>query len=417
MSAGPRILAALLAGAASGLALHWLAGSRPALVDAATGAATLGAELFLRLIRMIVAPLVLSMLAAGVAGARARNPDADGQGSEGQGDDLGRVALRAAVWFVAASLVSLTLGLLCADWLQPGAALHLRIPAATAPPPTVDARSFLLHLVPDNLGDAMARGDIVQIVVFAILFGAAIAALPPAPSRRLHLLLSDLAGAMLRLTGMVMRLAPVAVFCAVLALFARQGLALVHGYALFIGGFYAAMLMLWAIMLGAAWLLLGRRAGRLRAVAPSMLLAFATASSESVLPQLAATLERAGVPPRVVGLVLPLGYAINLDGSMLFQSFAALFIAQAYGIALPPQRQLGLLLLLMATSKGTAGVPRAALVALAAVLPAFGLPAAGLLLLLGVDHLLDMGRSATSVLGNAIATLVVGLRRGGGAAR
>ena len=389
------ILAALCLGAVLGLALHQ--GGSPRSIAILADQATLVAELFLRLIRMIVAPLVLAMLAAGIAGARAGGDQESG---------TGRIVLRAMGWFVAASLASLLLGLLLADWLRPGASLHLAIPAGTSKPAGFDAHAFLLHLVPVSVVDAMARNDTVQIVLFAVLFGAAIGSIAGPGASRLRTGLSDLADAMLRLTALVMRLAPVAVFCALFALFARQGPALAHGYALFVGGFYAAMLVLWALMLGAARLLIGQRIGALRGVAPSMLLAFATASSESVFPQLAATLEADGVPARVVGLVLPLGYAFNLDGSMLFQSFAALFIAQAYGIALSPWQQAGLLLVLMATSKGTAGVPRAAIVSLTAVLPAFGLPDAGLLLILGIDHLLDMGRSATSVLGNAVATLV-----------
>ncbi|MGI4748538.1 MAG: dicarboxylate/amino acid:cation symporter [Janthinobacterium lividum] len=356
------------------------------------------AELFLRLIRMIIAPLVFATLAGGIAGMR--------------GGSIGKSALLAMAWFVTASLVSLGLGLVAANLLQPGVGLSLSLPHGTAGiAASFDVRSFITHLVPSSLIDAMARNDIVQIVVFASLFGTAVAAMPEAASTRLRGMLADLAEAMLVLTRLVMRLAPIAVFAALFATFARGGIGMAGSFAVFIGGFYATMLVLWALLAGAGFVLLGRPVFvLLRMIVPAGMVAFATASSEAVFPLMVETLERFGVSPRLVGFVLPLGYAFNLDGSMLFQAFAALFIAQAYGIPLTAGQQVGMLLVLMVSSKGTAGVPRAAIVALAAVMPAFGLPDAGLLLILGVDHLLDMGRTATNVVGNAIATAVVARR-------
>jgi Na+/H+-dicarboxylate symporter len=300
--------------------------------------------------------------------------------------------------------------------LQPGAGLSLSVPPMAAGTTAgiargFDTRSFITHLVPSSVIDAMARNDIVQIVVFASLFGTAVAAMPDAASTRLRGMLADLADAMLALTRLVMRLAPVAVFAALFATFARGGIGMAGSFAAFIGGFYATMLVLWMLLAAAGFVLLGRPVfGLLRMIVPAGMVAFATASSEAVFPLMVATLERFGVSPRLVGFVLPLGYAFNLDGSMLFQAFAALFIAQAYGIPLTTGQQVGMLLVLMVSSKGTAGVPRAAIVALAAVMPSFGLPDAGLLLILGVDHLLDMGRTATNVVGNAIATAVVARR-------
>ena len=220
--------------------------------------------------------------------------------------------------------------------------------------------------------------------------------------------LGDLAAVMLRLTALVMRLAPLAVLAALLATFARHGPAVAGPLAVFVGGYYATMLALWVLLGGSGLVLLGRALPvLLRLVAAPVLVAFGTASSEAAFPLMVERLERFGVPPRLVGLVLPLGYALNLDGAMLFMAFAALFVAQAYGIAMPPEQQGTMLLTLLVAAKGTAGVPRAAIVTLAAVLPEFGLPADGLLLILGVDQLLDMGRSATNAIGNALATAVV----------
>lgn len=390
----------MLLGLVAGGVLH--ATTPMAVARAVADDAGVVAELFLRLIRMIIAPLVFATLAGGIAGMR--------------GGSIGRSALLAMAWFVTASLVSLGLGLVAANVLQPGAGLSLSLPPMAAGTTAgiakaFDARSFITHLVPSSLIDAMARNDIVQIVVFASLFGTAVAAMPDAASTRLRGMLADLADAMLALTRLVMRLAPIAVFAALFATFARGGIGMAGSFALFIGGFYATMLVLWVLLAGAGFALLGRPVFvLLRMIVPAGMVAFATASSEAVFPLMVATLERFGMSPRLVGFVLPLGYAFNLDGSMLFQAFAALFIAQAYGIPLTIGQQVGMLLVLMVSSKGTAGVPRAAIVALAAVMPAFGLPDAGLLLILGVDHLLDMGRTATNVVGNAIATAVVARR-------
>ncbi len=394
------ILLAMPLGVAAGAALHGLA---PLPVAQSLGDdAGVAAELFLRLIRMIIAPLVFATLAGGIAGMR--------------GGGGGRAFLIAMAWFATASLVSLGLGLAAADALRPGAGLSHALPQGHAGAPSgLDARGVIVRLVPTSLVDAMARNDIVQIVVFASLFGTAVATLAEPASARLRAALADLAAVMLRLTGMVMRLAPVAVFAALFATFARGGLGLAGGLAAFVGGFYLSMLALWLLLAGAGLLCLGRPVFvLLRMIVPAILLGFATASSEAVFPLLVGTLERFGVSPRLVGFVLPLGYAFNLDGAMLFQAFAALFIAQACGVALSLPRQLAMLLVLMASSKGTAGVPRAAIVSLAAVMPTFGLPDAGLLLILGVDHLLDMGRTATNVIGNALATAVVARRVEGG---
>ncbi len=400
------ILAAMPLGCVAGIVVH-LGMAAPDAARLADGAGVV-AELFLRLIRAVIAPLLFATLAGGIAGLRG-----------GGGAGIARPALLAVGWFTTASLVSLALGLLAANLLRPGAGLHLSAPhgamgaAAGATSPV--AGDMVTRLVPTSIVDAMARNDLVQIVVFACLFGIAAASLPEDGATRVRAALGDLAAVMLRLTALVMRLAPVAVLAALLATFARGGPAIAGRLAVFIAGYYATMLTLWALLAGAGLVLLGRALPPLLGLmAAPVLLAFGTASSEAAFPLMVERLERFGVPPRLVGFVLPLGYAFNLDGAMLFLAFGALFVAQAYGIPLTPGRQVLLLLALMVASKGSAGVPRAAIVALASVLPAFGLPDAGLLLILGVDHLLDMGRSGTNVIGNALATAVVARYAGEG---
>ena len=351
---------------------------------------------FLRLIKMIIAPLVFSTLASGVAGTR-------GHGS------MRRMGISALVWFTCASLLSLALGLASADLLQPGKSLALSLPPGNVgASPALDGRSFLVHVVPASLFDAMARNDILQIVVFALLFGVALASLPEASVARVTAAVTELVQIMLRITHLVMRLAPFAVFASLFAATGRSGLGIVVTFGTFIVQFYATACLFWMLLIGTGLLLLGRSVFLLlRLVSQPFLLAFGTASSEAAFPLLIDQLEKFDVPRRISGFVLPLGYAFNLDGSMLFQSFAALFIAQAYGIAMSLPQQVTMLLVLMVSSKGTAGVPRAAIISLTAVLPTFGLPEAGLLLIFGIDHFLDMARSGTNIIGNAIATAVV----------
>jgi len=213
---------------------------------------------------------------------------------------------------------------------------------------------------------------------------------------------------MLKITSNVMVLAPLVVFAALASTVATSGLGIVLVYAKFVGGFYLSLLLLCAILIGFAWIAVGSRIGDLlRTIREPWLLAFSTATSEAAYPSLLAGLPKFGVPRRIVSFVLPLGYSFNLDGSMVYCTFASLFIAQAYGIHLTFAQQVTMLALLMITSKGIAGVPRASLVVIAATLPVFHLPEAGLLLILGVDHLLDMGRSATNVVGNSVAAVIV----------
>jgi Na+/H+-dicarboxylate symporter len=268
-------------------------------------------------------------------------------------------------------------------------------------------KDFIAHLVPTSIFDAMARNEILQIVVFSVFVGTAVASL----DNNAPILLSaceQIAAVMLKITGYVMVMAPLVVFAALASTVATSGLGIVLVYAKFIGGFYFSLGLLWVLLLAVSALAVGRRIGALlQAIREPMLLAFSTATSEAAYPYLLSGLPRFGIPRRIVSFVLPLGYSFNLDGSMMYCTFASLFIAQAYGIHLSIGQQVTMLALLMVTSKGIAGVPRASLVVIAATLPVFHLPEAGLLLIIGVDHLLDMGRSATNVVGNSVAAVIV----------
>ncbi|NOT10766.1 MAG: dicarboxylate/amino acid:cation symporter [Methylococcaceae bacterium] len=355
-------------------------------------------DIFLRLIKMIIAPLVLSTLVVGMA-------------KMGDVNTVGRIGLKAMLWFFSASLFSLLLGMVLVNLLQPGSTLHIPLPALSAttglPEVKPTLSSFADHMFPKSIIDAMAGNEILQIVVFSMFFGVACASLGEL-ARPTVKLLDSLSHIMLKITSYVMHFAPVAVFSAMAAVIAQNGIVVLLSYGLFIGEFYFALLLLCTTLGAFAFLFLRRRIwSLLRHIREPMLLAFGTASSESAYPKLLQQLERFGCDDKVCGLVLPLGYSFNLDGSMMYMTFAVLFIAQAYGIDLPISEQFLMLLVLLFTSKGVAGVPRASLIVIAATLSMFHVPEAGLLLLLGIDQLLDMGRSATNVFGNSIAAALV----------
>jgi len=303
------------------------------------------------------------------------------------------------------------LGIVMVTLLAPGAALGLPVPPGDAASGVHAAgltlKDFVAHLVPRSIAEAMASNEILQIVVFSAFFGVGLAALG-ARARQLVELMEQLAQVMLKVTSYVMLAAPVAVFAAIAAVVTTQGLGILATYGRFIGGFYLSLGVLWLALFVLGFLALGRRIfGLVPMIREPVLLAFSTASSEAAYPKTLEQLERFGVNERIASFVLPLGYSFNLDGSMMYCTFATLFIAQAYGIALTLGQQLSMLLLLMVTSKGMAGVPRASLVVIAATLAHFHIPEAGLVLILAVDQFLDMGRSATNVVGNSIATAVV----------
>lgn len=347
---------------------------------------------------MIIAPLVFATLVAGIA----HMEDAAA---------IGRVGAKTMGWFIGASIVSLSIGLVMVHLLQPGASLALELPTTGAEGVVATGdfslKQFVTHLIPQSIVQAMAENEILQIVVFSVLVGSAVAAIDDKAPAVLALV-EQVAAIMLKVTGFVMKTAPVAIFAALASTVATQGPGVLVTYAGFVSGFYLSLGVLWLVLFLAALAIIGARAfGLFRGIRTPVLLAFSTASSEAAYPRTMEELEKQGVNRRIVSFVLPLGYSFNLDGSMMYCTFAVLFIAQAYGIDMTIGQQITMLLLLMVTSKGMAGVPRASLVVISATLAYFKLPEAGLLLILAVDHLLDMGRSATNVVGNSVAAAVI----------
>jgi Na+/H+-dicarboxylate symporter len=383
-----------------GIAVGWAVNQYATPDQAKTVAENLSiiTDVFLRLIKMIIAPLVFSTLVAGIAHME-------------DSATIGRVGIKALGWFIGASIVSLTIGLIMVHILQPGSGLSLPIPDAV-PGSVVDVskftlKEFITHIFPRSIVEAMANNEILQIVVFSVFIGTAVSAIDDRAPAVLALV-EQIAAIMLKVTGYVMRTAPLAIFAALAATIATQGLDVLGTYAKFVGGFYLSLGILWALLIGVVVLIVGPRALKLiAAIRSPALLAFSTASSEAAYPRTLEELQKWGISRRVASFVLPLGYSFNLDGSMMYCTFATLFIAQVYGVHLSIAQQITMLLLLMVTSKGMAGVPRASLVVIAATLSYFNLPEAGLLLILAVDHLLDMGRSATNVVGNSVAAAVV----------
>ncbi|MDD5581448.1 MAG: cation:dicarboxylase symporter family transporter [Methylobacter sp.] len=355
-------------------------------------------DIFLRLVKMIIAPLVFSTLVVGMA-------------KMGDIQTVGRISAKALLWFFSASIVSLLLGLLLVTVFEPGGSLHIALPEIgkeTGLPqvkPTLS--NFAGHIFPKSIIEAMANNEILQIVVFSMFFGIACASIGEL-AQPVVKLLDSLTHIMLKVTGYVMHFAPVAVFSAIASVIGQHGIGVLLSYGKFIGEFYLGLFLLCSLLGCAGALFLGRKIlSLLRHIREPMLLAFGTASSESAYPKLLQQLERFGCDEKVCGLVLPLGYSFNLDGSMMYMTFAVLFIAQAYGIDMTLADQIIMLLVLLFTSKGVAGVPRASLIVIAATLSMFHIPEAGLLLLLGIDQILDMGRSATNVFGNSIAAALV----------
>ena len=368
----------------------------PATRKLFSGYVSIGSMIFLRLIKMIIGPLVFSTLVAGI-------------GHMSDAGAVGRVGGKAMLWFVTASLVSLTLGLILVDLFQPGAGIHKAVTGVSS---GIDAHAmtldgFIKHVFPDSAVRPLVENEILQIVVFSIFFGVACASM----GERAKLVLEATEGLshiILRVTGYVMKLAPLAVFCAMTATIATNGLGILVNYAKFMGEFYFGLICLWLVLIAVGFLLLGPSVTRLISlVREPFLLAFSTASSEAAYPKMLEQLAKFPISRNISSFVLLLGYSFNLDGTMMYCTFASVFIAQAYDIHLSLGTQIAMLLTLMLTSKGVAGVPRASLVVIAATLSQFNLPEEGLLLLLGIDTFLDMGRSATNVIGNSLATAVV----------
>lgn len=378
-----------------------LSGQRNALLSARDSKVepfAILADIFLRLIKMIVAPLVFTTLVVGVA-------------KLGDINSVGRIGGKTLLWFISASLTSLLLGLFLVNLFKPGIAMHLPLPDVAEDlgisHSGLSLKEFLYHIFPTSVIDSMARNEILQIVVFSLFFGVATAAIGE-PGKIIIKAMDAAAHVILKVTGYVMNLAPLAVFGAMTAIIAKQGPGILKTYSIFISEFYFGLLTLWVVLGLAGSVVIGKRIfPLLKRVKEPILLAFSTSSSEAAFPKTMEELEKFGCSNKIVSFVLPLGYSFNLDGSMMYMTFASLFIAQSYSMHLPLATQVSMLLVLMLTSKGIAGVPRASLVVIAGTLATFNIPEAGLALLLGIDPLLDMGRSATNVVGNGIATAVV----------
>jgi len=393
------LMASLLLGVVAGYICHTLAPT-PEIAKNIAGYFSIVTDVFLRMIKMIIAPLVFATIASGITSL----------GSEGGA--VGRIAARSMGWFISASVVSLGLGLVFANLFAPGHGLQLPLPGADASANLqtagINLKDFITHVVPTSAAQAMATNEVLQILVFAVFFGLALSRLKSTRAKTIAASIEELTHVMLQITNFVMRFAPLGVFAAIAAVITTQGLGVLVTYGKFVATFYLGLAVLWSVLLFAGFVVLGRPAiGLLKLLRQPMLLAFSTASSEAAYPKMIEQLSRFGISARVSGFVLPLGYSFNLDGSMMYQAFAALFVAQAYGIEMSFTSQVTMLLVMMVTSKGIAGVPRAGLVVVAATLPMFNLPAGGMLLIMGIDQFLDMGRTMTNVIGNGIATAAV----------
>jgi proton glutamate symport protein len=357
------------------------------------------ADAFLRMIKMIIAPLLFSTLVVGIAGT-------------GDIKSMGRIGLKAIVYFEVATTIALFLGLVIVNTFKPGAGLAMPIGADTAAAAAMvqsqqHAWDIFLHLFPTSVVDAMARGDILQVVVFSLFFGIALAAIGPKGQPVLDVLEST-AQAMFKFTGYVMAFAPIGVFAAIAATVGGKGLAILFTLGKLVALMYLGLALFVLIVVGGvSYLIRVPFLTFAKAIREPFLIAFTTASSEAALPKSLEVMERFGVPKNIVGFVLPTGYSFNLDGTTLYLSLASVFVAQLAGIEMTFGQQLVMMLTLMLTSKGVAGVPRAALVVLTATLTQFGLPLEGAAILLGIDQIMDMGRTAVNVMGNCLATVVV----------
>jgi Na+/H+-dicarboxylate symporter len=360
------------------------------------------ATIFIRLVQMIISPLVFTTLVVGIA-------------KLGDIKAVGRIGGKALGWFLTASLISLLIGMFWVNILQPGTGLNLsNVDLSTAAEVTekthsFSAQNFVEHIIPKSVVEAMATNEILQIVVFSIFFGLAAASMGDY-TKPVVSALDKTSHIILKMVNYVMKFAPLGVFGAIAGVFAIRDLGdLLLTYAKYFGSFFVGISTLWIVLLLIGYLFLkGRMTTLLKHIVSPLVIAFGTTSSEAVFPKLTEELERFGIKDKIVSFMLPLGYSFNLDGSMMYMTFASIFIAQAYGVPLDLGTQMTMLLVLMLTSKGIAGVPRASLVVVAATCGMFDIPVEGIALILPIDHFCDMFRSATNVLGNALATSVVG---------
>ncbi len=395
-----QILIAMLLGAILGIFIH-----KNYSVDAAkifSGYIKMLATVFIRLVQMIIAPLVFTTLVVGIA-------------KLGDLKSVGRIGGKAMGWFFTASFISLLIGMFWVNFFEPGIGLKLiDIDPNTAAEVTdktqnFSAQNFIEHIIPKSIFEAMATNEILQIVIFSIFFGLAAASMGDYTKPIVNAF-DRISHIVLKMVNYVMKFAPIGVFGAIAGVFAIKDVNdLLLTYAKFFGSFLVGIGSLWVFLLLIGFIFLkSRMITLLKHIVSPLVIAFGTTSSEAVFPKLTEELERFGVKDKIVSFMLPLGYSFNLDGSMMYMTFASIFIAQASGIHLDLGTQMTMLLVLMLTSKGIAGVPRASLVVVAATCGMFDIPAAGIALILPIDHFCDMFRSATNVLGNALATSVVG---------
>jgi Na+/H+-dicarboxylate symporter len=392
------ILFAMFAGMGIGYVIHTQASA--SFIDAFAPKIKLLGNIFIRLVQMIIAPLVFSTLVVGIA-------------KLGDLKAVGRVGGKAMLWFITASLVSLLLGMVLVNIFQPGHYIEMSqgdkagVADLMAKTTEFSLQKFIEHVIPKSVVEAMATNEILQLVVFSVLFGVATASMGD-HAKPLIKALDVVSHVVLKMVGYVMNVAPVGVFGALCSVVALRGLGIFQFYFIYFAYFLLGIALLWLILLTVGYLILGNRLITLfKRISSPLLIAFTTTSSEAVFPKLTEELVRFGCKDKIVSFILPLGYSFNLDGSMMYMTFASLAIAQAYNVPLDLGTQLTMLLVLMLTSKGIAGVPRASLVVVLATCSMFNIPAIGVALILPIDHFCDMFRTATNVVGNALATAVV----------
>ncbi|MES2373259.1 MAG: dicarboxylate/amino acid:cation symporter [Bacteroidota bacterium] len=392
------IIVAMVAGIVLGYVIHTQ--SSPEFIKSFSTNIKLLTTIFLRLVQMIIAPLVFSTLVVGIA-------------KLGDLKTVGRVGGKAMLWFITASLVSLLLGMFLVNLFKPGEGIDLNNADIAGAKELVgktqefNIQKFVEHVFPKSVIEAMANNEILQLVIFSIFFGIATAALGE-KTKVVVKGLDAVAQVILRMVNYVMNFAPLGVFGAITAVIATKGLEVFVFYGKYLLYFLIGIASLWAILLLVGFIVLGKRLPELlKRIFPPLIIAFSTTSSEAVFPKLTDELEKFGCKDKIVAFILPLGYSFNLDGSMMYMTFASIAIAQAYGVHLDPGTQITMLLVLMLTSKGIAGVPRASLVVVTATCAMFNIPPEGIALILPIDHFCDMFRTATNVLGNALATSVV----------
>jgi len=392
------IIIALLVGVVLGGIIHY---QFPDAIPSFSKNIKLLGTIFIRLVQMIIAPLVFSTLVVGIA-------------KMGDMKMVGRVGGKAMIWFLSASSISLLLGMLLVNFFEPGKGTNIDLSDTSGAKELVEKthefslEEFVSHVIPKSLFEAFANNEILQIVVFSILFGLALGAFSKKEAKPIIKLLDSVAHVVLKMVTYIMWTAPLGVLGAVAGAIAKHGFEVFTLYAKYLGAFLVGILVLWIVLLVLGYLILGKRLFTLlERIKSPLLIAFSTTSSEAVFPKMVEELERFGCQPKIVSFVLPLGYSFNLDGSMMYMTFASIFIAQVYNVPLDLGEQITMLLILMLTSKGVAGVPRASLIVIVATCAMFGIPPEGIALILPIDHFCDMARSMTNVLGNALATSVI----------